>query len=180
MMLMPIIVYVSTTITMALLVSRAFLGSVNPAVTPATLQTTICAPGWAESVRPPTSYTGPIKARLLRQAGATEARAYQLDHVIPLELGGDPRALTNFALQPESEALMKDRVEDAVHADVCAGKLTLAKGQAIFGDWSWRLTKDFSVSTGLRYTKETKRAVVLNQTFANDSFSGTPLTTPAN
>ncbi|MFG6463477.1 TonB-dependent receptor [Roseateles sp. DXS20W] len=54
------------------------------------------------------------------------------------------------------------------------------KGQAIFGDWSWRLTKDFSVSTGLRYTKETKRAVVLNQTFANDSFSGTPLTTPAN
>ncbi len=54
------------------------------------------------------------------------------------------------------------------------------KGQAIFGDWSWRLTKDFSVSTGLRYTKETKRAVVLNQTFANDSFSGAPLTTPAN
>ena len=54
------------------------------------------------------------------------------------------------------------------------------KGKAVFGDWSWRLTPQFSVSTGLRYTDETKRAVVLNQAFANDTFSGTPLAVPAN
>ena len=54
------------------------------------------------------------------------------------------------------------------------------EGKAIFGDWSWRLTPQFSVSTGLRYTDESKRAVVLNQAFANDSFSGTPTAVPAN
>ncbi len=54
------------------------------------------------------------------------------------------------------------------------------EGKAIFGDWSWRLTPQFSVSTGLRYTDESKRAVVLNQAFANDQFSGTPIAVPAN
>ncbi|WP_422010831.1 TonB-dependent receptor [Roseateles sp.] len=54
------------------------------------------------------------------------------------------------------------------------------KGKAIFGDWSWRLTPQFSVSTGLRYTDESKRAVVLNQAFANANFSGTPIAVPAN
>jgi len=54
------------------------------------------------------------------------------------------------------------------------------QGKAIFGDWSWRLGPVFSVSTGLRYTREDKRAVVLNQAFANDQFSGTPIAVPAN
>lgn len=54
------------------------------------------------------------------------------------------------------------------------------KGKAVFGDWSWRLGPAFSVSTGLRYTKEDKRAVVLNQAFSNDQFSGTPIAVPAN
>ncbi len=53
------------------------------------------------------------------------------------------------------------------------------KGKAVFGDWSWRLTPQFSVSTGLRYTDETKHAVVLNQAFANANFSGTPIAVPA-
>ena len=54
------------------------------------------------------------------------------------------------------------------------------KGKAVFGDWSWRLTPQFSVSTGLRYTDESKRAVVLNQSFANDKFSGAPTAISAN
>ncbi len=54
------------------------------------------------------------------------------------------------------------------------------KGKAAFGDWSWRLTPQFSVSTGLRYTQEDKHAVVLNQAFANDQFSGAPIAVPAN
>ena len=58
--------------------------------------------------------------------------------------------------------------------------IVYTEGKALFGDWSWRLTPQFSVSTGLRYTDETKRAVVLNQAFANDSFSGTPIAVPAN
>jgi iron complex outermembrane receptor protein len=58
--------------------------------------------------------------------------------------------------------------------------LVYTQGKAIFGDWSWRLTPAFSVSTGLRYTDETKRAVVLNQAFSNEQFSGTPIAVPAN
>ncbi|MDR7271035.1 iron complex outermembrane receptor protein [Pelomonas saccharophila] len=58
--------------------------------------------------------------------------------------------------------------------------LVYTEGKAVFGDWSWRLTPQFSVSTGLRYTQEDKRAVVLNQAFANDTFSGTPIAVPAN
>ncbi len=58
--------------------------------------------------------------------------------------------------------------------------LVYTQGKAIFGDWSWRLGPAFSVSAGLRYTDESKRAVVLNQAFANDSFSGTPISVPAN
>ncbi len=49
-------------------------------------------------------------------------------------------------------------------------------GKALYGDWSWRLTPRFGLSAGLRYTKETKRAVVLNQAYANDSFT-TPILT---
>jgi iron complex outermembrane recepter protein len=58
--------------------------------------------------------------------------------------------------------------------------LVYTQGKAVFGDWSWHLSPAFSVSTGLRYTQEDKRAVVLNQAFANDQFSGTPIAVPAN
>ena len=58
--------------------------------------------------------------------------------------------------------------------------MVFTKGKAVFGDWSWRLGPQFSVSTGLRYTDEDKRAVVLNQAFANDTFSGAPIAVPAN
>jgi iron complex outermembrane receptor protein len=58
--------------------------------------------------------------------------------------------------------------------------IVYTKGKAVFGDWSWRLSPSFSVSTGLRYTDESKRAVVLNQAFSNDQFSGTPIAVPAN
>jgi iron complex outermembrane receptor protein len=58
--------------------------------------------------------------------------------------------------------------------------IVYTEGKAVFADWSWRLTPSFSVSTGLRYTDERKRAVVLNQAFANDQFSGTPIAVPAN
>ncbi|PND38990.1 TonB-dependent receptor [Paucibacter aquatile] len=45
------------------------------------------------------------------------------------------------------------------------------KGKAVYGDWSWRLSPSFSLSTGLRYTKESKHARVLNQGFKDATFS---------
>jgi iron complex outermembrane receptor protein len=52
-------------------------------------------------------------------------------------------------------------------------------GKALFGDWSFKLSPMFSLSTGIRFTDESKRAVVLNRSFTNDSFS-VPVATLAN
>jgi hypothetical protein len=42
-------------------------GVLNPAVTQATIRGTICRPGWTRIVRPPVSYTNPLKLRGLVQ-----------------------------------------------------------------------------------------------------------------
>lgn len=53
------------------------------------------------------------------------------------------------------------------------------KGKAVFGDWSWRLTPQFAISAGLRYTDESKRAKVLNLGFPNANFGPTPISVAA-
>ena len=75
----------------------------NPDVTPATLSQTICRAGYTKTVRPSTSFTNGIKMRLFREQAKdseTEKASYELDHIVPLALGGHPRNLHNLALQP--------------------------------------------------------------------------------
>lgn len=55
----------------------------------------------------------------------------------------------------------------------------LTTGTALFGEWDWQLTPRLGLSTGLRHTKEEKRAIVLNRSFTDESFS-VPTTTSAN
>jgi len=50
------------------------------------------------------------------------------------------------------------------------------KSSALYGDWDWALSDKLNLTTGLRYTREEKRAVVLNRAFSNDTFS-TPIAT---
>jgi len=45
------------------------------------------------------------------------------------------------------------------------------KSRAIYGDWNWRPTRALGLTAGIRFTEESKRAVVLNQGFADASFS---------
>jgi len=52
-------------------------------------------------------------------------------------------------------------------------------GSAVFGEWDWQLTPRLGLSTGLRYTKEEKRAVVLNRSFTDATFT-VPTVTSAN
>jgi hypothetical protein len=77
-------------------------GAINEAVTQANIQQTICVPGWTATVRPSPSYTNGLKAKLLREQGLPQADAakYELDHLIPLALGGHPRKAENLWLQP--------------------------------------------------------------------------------
>ena len=86
--------------------------------------------GWTSTLRPPTSYTNAVKATLLREHGLTQSDAalYELDHFIPLALGGHPRDLHNLWLQPwdgEWGAKTKDHLEVKLKNLVCANKLEL-------------------------------------------------------
>src|SRR5438128_584704 len=73
-------------------------GAVSGDVTQVNIHQTICVPGWTASVRPSTTYTNGVKAKLLRAHGLSTADAskYELDHFIPLALGGHPRKPENL------------------------------------------------------------------------------------
>jgi hypothetical protein len=64
---------------------------------------------------------------------------YELDHIVPLALGGHPRKLSNLMLQPwdgEHGAKTKDVLEVRLQSLVCHGKLDLTDAQVcIARDW---------------------------------------------
>lgn len=112
----------------------------NPDVRPETIDQTICVAGYTASVRPSTSYTTGVKVKLLRDLGAdADAPKYELDHIIPLSVGGHPRNLKNLMLQPwdgDEGAKRKDRLEKRLQQLVCSKQLGLRDAQAaIYGDW---------------------------------------------
>jgi hypothetical protein len=108
-------------------------GATNPAVTQATIASTICVSGYTETIRPPTSYTNPLKVQQMGLYGDAGTTAdYEEDHLIPLEVGGDPRDPRN--LWPEPYALrygahQKDQVENWARDEVCSGREQLAAVQ---------------------------------------------------
>jgi len=73
-------------------------GVVNPDVTQANIQQTICVRGWTATVRPPASYTNHLKQQQLAAAQATDRSPahYEEDHFISLELGGHPHDARNL------------------------------------------------------------------------------------
>jgi hypothetical protein len=115
--------------------------ALNPDVYQDTIQDTICVVGYTKTVRPSASYTNGIKRRLLRDAGLPmeDASLYELDHIIPLALGGHPRNLSNLMLQPwegPDGAKRKDKLEVKLQCLVCSGQLALSAARAeIFNDW---------------------------------------------
>ena len=106
-----------------------------------TISSTICVAGYTASIRPSSSYTQGVKFKLMQAQSIPRADAsgYELDHRIPLALGGHPRALANLMLQPwdgERGAKKKDRLERALQRMVCNGTLALDQARdAIFSDW---------------------------------------------
>lgn len=115
-------------------------GALNSSVTQSNFQRTICVSGYTSTIRPPVSYTDPLKAELMRSYGLTgPASAYELDHFISLELGGNPTSPANLwpeAYLPAPGAHEKDKVENYLRGQVCAGQMMLADAQRqITGDW---------------------------------------------
>ena len=117
-------------------------GAINPSVTQDNISSTICVSGWTKTIRPPASYTNKLKAQQMPLYGyppGTPPSSVEEDHLISLELGGDPRSPLN--LWPELwigewGAHKKDAVETKLKRLVCSGKLSLADAQtAIRTDW---------------------------------------------
>ncbi|AZP22814.1 hypothetical protein EJC51_46340 [Streptomyces aquilus] len=120
-------------------------GAYNPDVTQSNIDSTICVSGWTATVRPPTSYTNPLKAQGIIDYGYadTSLADYEEDHLVPLELGGAPRATGNLWPEPYSgsqTAHSKDGVETKLKNAVCAGTITLSAARsAIKTNWTTAL-----------------------------------------
>jgi hypothetical protein len=115
-------------------------GAIDPRVTQRNIGNTICRRGYTASVRPPFKYTNAMKHRLMRVYGVTGSiHDYELDHLIPLELGGCAACQANLWPQRKNVfpgARKKDDVEDYLHHQVCSGVLPLADAQKeIAFDW---------------------------------------------
>ena len=118
-------------------------GSVNEAVTQANIHSTICISGYTKTIRPPASYTTKLKKQQLSSTysryGSTDTSLFEEDHLIPLEVGGNPTDPKNLWPEPwtgDSSARIKDKLENAMHALVCSGSLPLKTAQkAIAANW---------------------------------------------
>jgi hypothetical protein len=105
-------------------------GVLNAAVTQATIGETICRRGWTRTIRPPSDYTTALKRQQLGEYGLTgDLSDYQEDHLISLELGGDPTDPRNLWPEPYPRASAVDRIENELHDRVCSGELSLAEAQ---------------------------------------------------
>jgi len=115
---------------------RCTPGGIDPAVTQATIGSTICTSGYTSTIRPPEAQTEAFKFDDAYPAyGIPSGTATELDHLVPLELGGNNSAANLWPEVPPSPN-PKDSVEDALNAAVCAGRVTLASAQqAIALDW---------------------------------------------
>lgn len=111
-------------------------GAIDPRVTQANLEQTICQLGYTRTIRPPMSYTERLKREGIIQYGYADRRLshYEEDHLISLELGGSATNPAN--LWPEPHLLRngwgsytKDQVENRLHALVCAHRLSLSQAQ---------------------------------------------------
>jgi hypothetical protein len=120
-------------------------GVLNAGVSQANIKTTVCKSGWTATIRPTVAYTNKLKAtqlagdyKYLTLDYGTEMSNYEEDHLISLQLGGNPSDPKNLWPQPYagSNARKKDVVETALKRLVCAGTLKLADAQHMIAtDW---------------------------------------------
>ncbi len=113
-------------------------GAVDPHVTDATLESTVCRRGgYTSTVRPPTSITNSEKRLAQAAYGQSDGpSAYEFDHLVPLELGGTPNSAANLWPEPGSSPNPKDKLEGALHDLLCAHRITLTAAQHMIAtDW---------------------------------------------
>ncbi|MFE9601492.1 hypothetical protein [Streptomyces hokutonensis] len=127
-------------------------GAISPAVTQSNLKSTICRKGgYTSGIRPSTSVTGKEKKLNAASYGFTGRMSdAEYDHLISLQLGGDPNDYRNLWVEPADPGHRKgsgvnnakDPVETKLHTAVCKGTVTLSAAQkAIVTDWTTALSR---------------------------------------
>lgn len=116
---------------------RCTPGAINPQVTQSNIGSTICKSGYTSTIRPPEDVTGKEKAAnaaAYSYSGSFHTAEY--DHLISLELGGDPNDPANLWVEPNdrsnatSTSNTKDVLENRLNGLVCTDEITLATAQA--------------------------------------------------
>jgi hypothetical protein len=137
-------------------------GVINKSVTQANIKDNICKVGWTATIRPTVSYTNQLKLDQLKTTYASYVKiwgdkpsAYEEDHLISLQLGGDPKDPKNLFPQPYagSNARKKDVVETKLKKLVCSGTMKLAEAQRLIStDWASAYKKYASKDTAVEDT----------------------------
>jgi hypothetical protein len=109
-------------------------GAINQNVTQGNIETTICKSGYTSTIRPSESYTENLKQQSVQLYGYSDKNLsdYEEDHLIPLEVGGNPTSVQNLWAEPHYgvyNSTAKDGFENYLNALVCAGKMPLAHAQ---------------------------------------------------
>ncbi len=112
----------------------------------------ICVPGYSKKVR---NVPADVKQQVYAEYGITHHQPgeYEVDHLISLELGGSnsPKNLwpQSYVTQPWN-AHVKDKLENELHDEVCAGKIDLPTAQhEIATDWIASYKKHFNTNAPL-------------------------------
>jgi hypothetical protein len=114
----------------------------NPQLTPGDVLTTdanpVCVSGYTKTVR---NVPESLKEQVFSEYGVFNRQPgdYEVDHLIPLELGGSNSIRNLWAQSYVSSPLnahVKDRLENTLHDLVCAGRLKLKAAQRLIAtDW---------------------------------------------
>ncbi|MUL60987.1 hypothetical protein B5P44_00105 [Mycobacterium sp. CBMA 213] len=130
---------------------RCTPGATNPKVTQDTLANTICRSGYTKSIRPPVEITRAEKRSNAQSYSFTgDLKSAEFDHLLSLELGGDPNDPKNLWVEPPSPGHKprdgvnndKDIIENKLASAVCNGRVPLADAQtAIATDWTTALDR---------------------------------------
>lgn len=107
--------------------------------TPGVVETTDLAIICQTSTNSRRHVTEATKRRVLAEYGIAWAdrSTVEVDHLIPIEVGGDGASPLDLWPQPVAEARRKDRAENSAHAAVCQGRVSAAAAQAAFAkDWT--------------------------------------------
>ncbi len=92
----------------------------------------VCSHGYARRARHRYDREWRRLAAAVRREYGIRGPGYRIDHLVPIEVGGAPFNIRNLWPEPIAESRLKDEVENAAHARVCAGTQRIEDAQRAF------------------------------------------------